>query len=634
MPTCHPTERARQIIRGMAKALLEDGLTDAHAIVDAIHARIRDFAPMDKGEIAAIVGGFEDIPKPKPTRSDLQERLMQLRRDLKAAYGKGPDALKNERRQAQIRKDIAAINERIAKGDFAKPQRVKLIYDEATHKLQVELEAARMKADEAVRKLEFQTKSPLQKGLILTAGVQRAAILAGLSVFEHLAGASAWRLVSTLVEDAFWGVGRHLPGLRRLDELAEMEGGGLGLGTHARGLRNAFLADAEIPGLSKNVLREMWDKLARGASDRTLLYGKVHESPYPWLEYIGRTHDMIKTPIERYAFTRAAIRTGKNLRRQMARQGKSTDVIEKALQTDSAQVAIYAKAYEESQAAKLQGKNAVADAYQRGLRNMERSGDIGAVAAAIARTETPIVKIPINLARETASYVPGGGAAMALSKARSVQQRVKMGGISMTPEEADYIVRSLKKQAVGIGLGTIGFLFYQNFGGLYRPSHKPPTSERGYGDMKIGDFEVSHHLTHSAFVNAMQMGAMVHYVMGEDRKWAASHGEVDSEWSDVLDGITQAIGTVVYDLPFIDPVKQLEKATSGRGSEVAGDKLRQFIPAEINKRAREGDIDPKTGKPTKRYPRGIKEELELAIPGLREKVSSTPPRKKKTEEVD
>jgi hypothetical protein len=625
MAKCVPTEKAKQIIRAMAKAQLEAGLTSTDDILDAIHAAIADFAPMDKAELADIVSGFGQVRK--ATKTELQERLSQLKRDLRETYHptidkqpkppKAPgaeDAAHNLARQKSIQKQIDKITEQLRTGDFTKdvPRRLKQPYDKETQRLQADLERARGEADRALRKIEYQAESVLFRGMTFAQSLMRASILSSPTVFAHLAGASAWRLFSTVLEDAVGSGLRFMPGIRDIDRMAMVEGGGFGARSHAAGLGGAF---------SKDTVRDIKDKLVRGMSDRQALYGRKgeHESNYPMLELFGHMHDAIKTPIENYAFARANFRVNQNMRAKLARQGMNPDEIDRAMVTDSMQSLVNGLAYAESQAAKLQGENKFVDWVNQGLRTLDKhGGTAGQVASAALRFQMPIMKIPTNMVVEIGSYGVG--------TLKAVETYLRTGrGASMTPAQADYFMRNLKKGTVGPVLFGLGWMAYENMGGMYREGHKPPNKDLGYGDMQIGDTEVNHHWTHSPFVGVIQAGALAHYAFDEDR---AKEGSV---LGSTLDGAFQATGALVNDLPFIEGPKTLLEATEGgrRTEKFFGTSARQFIPGAVQWTARQMDSDAE-GHPNPRKPQNFTDELKVGIPGLREEVpEKTPPRLRK-----
>lgn len=607
MSNCQPTPEVKRIIRAMAKAKLEEGFTDAHDIVDSIHAAIGEHTPLWKNEIADIVSGFGE--KRQATKTELQERLTQLRRDLKQAYHpkeKNAPKAPDERRQKEIKKQIARIDAQLKSGDFSKaPPKPKPEYNEETKRLQSELDHARADADRAERKIAYQSESRLYRAVTLLTTVMRASILAGVSVFEHLAGASFWRAVSTVAEDVAGGVlETAFPPLRRLADKALLEGGGAMGRAHWEGLKRVFTPET---------LKMMRDKLVKGRSDRQLMYGKHYESNYPLLDMIGRSHDVVKTPLEQQAYGRALFRVNSNLRRQLARQGKSPVEIDRAMVTDSSIAFQEGYAYEASQAAKLQGKNAIVDRYNQLLREADRSGDIGALFAAVARAESPIVKIPLNMASEIFSYT--AGSLKGASKYRVATRK----GRELTPEDADYIMRNIKKQTVGAGLFALGYFGAQYFGGLWRSGKQQPNPDVEIGGMKVGDVEVDKHWMHSPALGIPQMGATMFWAMEEDRERAEKKGEENNELLNALDGFGQASMAVILDVPLFELPKDFQMIGEGGGRKFLGTKARQFIPAEVQAYARRQDVDDE-GEPIKRKPASFLDELKMGVPGYREEV--------------
>jgi hypothetical protein len=644
MSDCQPSDKAKRIIRAMAKAKLEGGLSDAHDIVDAIHGAIADHTPLSKPEIADIISGFGATRK--ATRTELSERLSQLRRDLKASFH--PEAgmeARNAQRQKAIRAEIDKINRKIETGDFATAPRVKPVYDEETVKLQADLEKSRMAAQREIARIAHKGQSPVYRATSRAIGFMRAAILSAPTVVAHLAGASGWRLVSTLMEDAAGVPLRFL--FPNIDRAAAVEGGGFGLGGHLKGLQGVSMKVPEMRGLQKNLWNDIKDKLAKGASDRVALYGKDYYTPHPWLDMVGKLHDVIKTPIERYAFARAYWRQSQNMRRAMAREGMTGDAIDKAMAMDSSHALIGLKSYEESMAAKLQGKNTIVDEIQGLLKRADQRGAFGQAGAALARYEMPIMKIPVNMASEIASYFAGS-----LKAGVKYAHVMKEAGATLSPEAADYIMRNLKKQTVGLGLMAIGWNAYEHFGGLYQEGKKPPAG-MDWQDTEINGHTVSHHWTHSPFWGMMQAAATAHHVIDADfaaiqkkqQKWDAKVADYEtpkgsrpvppSDMLRYMDGIRAAAGSIIGDLPFVQGPEKLLQAVKGKttAQKFFGESARQFIPGAIQYAAKEMDDN------TKRYPQSFGDELRMGIPGHgipglggREDVTAIDPKKSHAEE--
>lgn len=605
---CKPNPEVVKIIQAMAKNRVEAGMSDPLQIIDAIHADIEPHTGLWKSEIADAITAVTGKPRElSPAAQRMRDMKAELR-DLKNTQDELSGRKQNARRQKQLEKDISDLQRQMDTGDFSKAAREPYPYNEQTRKLEARREQLRQQADHEMQRIEYSNRSTFRKGLDLGHAIMRASILSGLGTLEHLAGASMWRAMAQIVGDAAEGGLRVIPAYRRLSDQALVEGGGFLAGGHAAGAKRAF---------SKETLTMMRDKITKGMSERAALYKDAHYTAHPLLDLIGRIHDVIKTPVEQYAYARALYRQSKNLQRTLKAAGKTDAQIEKAMLTDSAQATINARAYAKSQEAKLQGANKIAEAYQGALERLASTGDIGSAVAAVLRFETPIVKIPLNYAAESLSYM--GGGLKAASDLRALKKAAKDRGVEfkLTPEQADKIVLNLKNQTVGAGLLALGWFGYEHFGGLYQAGKKQPNKDIDIGDANVGGVDVSHHLTHSPAWNVMQAGALAHYVFDADQRKAKDHGELRS----ALQGMGSATLAVLMDVPFSNIPKDLERLAYGGDSagKLLGEKASQYIPAPIKEYARAKDVDAK-GEPVKRKARDFTEAVKLAIPGLREEV--------------
>ncbi len=605
---CTPNPEVVKIIKAMAKNRVEAGMADPMQVIDAIHADIEPHTGLWKSEIADAITA--QIGKPRelsPAAQRMRDMKAELR-DLKNTQDELSGRKQNARRQKQLEKDIASLQKQIDTGDFSKAAREPYAYNEQTRKLEARRAVLQQQAAHEMARIEYSNRSTIRKGLDLGHAIMRASILSVLGVVEHLAGASVWRAAAQIIGDAADAGMRVVPAYRRLSDQALVEGGGFHAGGHLAGAKQAF---------SKETLQMMRDKITKGMSERAAMYKDAHYTAHPLLDLVGRIHDVIKTPIEQYAFARALHRQSKNMQRSLADAGKTPAQIEKAMLTDTAQAAMNARAYAKSQEAKLQGKNRIAESYQGALERLASTGDIGAFAAALLRFETPIVKIPLNYASESLSYM--GGGLKAASDMRALRKASADRGVpfKLTPEQADSIVQNLKNQTVGVGLMTLGYLFYDHFGGLYRAGQKQPNKDIDIGDADIGGVEVSHHLTHSPAWNVMQAGALAHYVFDEDQRKARDNSELRS----ALQGVGSATLAVIMNVPFSNIPKDIQRIAYGGASaeRLFGEKAAQYIPAPVKEYAKWQDKDA-DGEPVKRRPRDFEEAIKVSIPGLREEV--------------
>jgi hypothetical protein len=618
-------DRLKDILRRESNPPAATKPADIH---EAVNKRVASDARRRIEEIdAALANGGKLAEKtPLPRRLTQQTRDLIALRDQKAAElaaireeaaksrtaptetgmsHEPKQAPKDRARQKQLQRDIAKLES----GDYSKAARSEPYpYNEETRKLEARREVLRQQADHELQRIEYSNRTPFRKGLDLGHSLMRAAILSGIGTIEHLAGASLWRAIAQIVGDAADAGMRAIPAYRRLSDAALVEGGGFQAGSHLAGAKRAF---------SKETLKIMRDKITKGMSERAALYKDAHYTAHPLLDLIGNIHDVVKTPIEQYAYARALSRQSNNIQRTMREAGASDAQIQKALLTDSAQATMNARAYAKSQEAKLQGKNGLAEAYSRALEQFASKGDFQAALAAILKFETPIVKIPLNYAAESLSYM--GGSIKAASDLRALRKAARDARVEfkLTPEQADKIVLNLKNQTVGMGAMALGFLGYEHFGGLYRAGQKQPNRDIDTEDAKFGDVTVSHHLTHSPLWNVMQAGALAHYAFDEDQRKARDHSELRS----VLEGSRQALLAVLLDVPFSNIPKDMALLAAGSTSaeKLAGEKVAQYIPAPVKEVARYLDKDSQ-GEPVKRKPKNFMDEIKAGIPGYREEV--------------
>lgn len=609
MSGCGPTDEVRRIIRAMARAKVEEGFTDANAIVDEIHSAISEHTPLWKKEIANIITDIGQ-PKRQATHTELQERLIQLKRDLKATYhpkppAKTPDEKANAAQQTRLRNQITDIQGQINRKDFSKPEKRAPAYDNTTQKLQLDLAAAKREADKLMAKIQRANRSPTRKVVDTMAEFYRAAILSGYTVVEHLAGASVGRLISAPLEQIAGGLIHHTPGLRTLSDNAPTEGGGFQGKALAEGYKSIFTGETG---------KAIKDKVVRGYSDRQALYDKHADYDGAFLSFVGHSHDSIKTPVEQFAFYKALTTINSQMRKQLARDGKSPDQIDAELANEYTQARNGALAYLSSKEAKLQGQNWLVDVLQGAIRNVSSKGPHGAAVGGLAKLAMPIVRIPTNFAKETAEYATGFANALATA--------IYHRGEKFTPEVNDYIMRNLKKGLVGAALAPIFWLLASELGALYDQSRKKKASEPEYGDIRTPLGTINHHLLHIPLVEFAQSVALAR------RVWEQQNGKIDKKTGEPKsapeaagDAAIQSAVAVGNTLPFVGAIKDFSRGMSdakGFGG-YTGRIASSFIPQIVQQTAR--GMDPDVAP---RKPQNFGQQIEQAIPGLRENVPHKP----------
>lgn len=606
MSGCEATDEVKAIIRQMAKAKLEEGITDHNDIVDAIHAAINDHTPLWKNEIADIISGYGQKPSRQATKTELQERVTQLKRDLREAYhpkpGKrSPEEVTNQRRQTQIKKQISDIQDQIRAGKFDKQPRKPIEYDQTTRKMQADLDAARRQADKLLRKIQYQNKSTPAKVADTFLAFHRAMILSGLGTLEHLTGASLSRLMFAPIEDLAGGILHNVPVLRKISEAAPTEGGGLDLKALAHGYGKTF---------SKQTLLDMKDKVVRGFSDLQAAIKDPYDSNHQLLDVVGHIHDALKTPAETFAYNKALMVQAHQMRKAMARAGKSADEIDQAMQDPAVIAQAQVNAYEQALRAKLQAGNIAVDMYKGAERILRSKGPSGDALAGVMNYLMPIVKIPTNLVDEVMSYAAGGLRAAATAGFN--------GKKSLEPEIADSIMRNLKKGLVGKALMAIAWLGYQAFGAMYDENRRKKPGEPDYGEIRIGGHTIPKEFLHSPAFSLMMATALARRVFEQRIAMEKRKGQPVREGEAAVTGAEHGVEGVVNTLPFIETATDLGKAGKSGDflSDYIGRQAATNVPQALKNIAQW--TDPEAA--LKRKPVGFTQEMEVGIPGLRENV--------------
>lgn len=115
---------------------------------------------------------------------------------------------------------------------------------------------------------------------------------------------------------------------------------------------------------------------------------------------------------------------------------------------------------------------------------MEEAGNLGATGKFLADFMIPVSTVPTNIARRMAITSPLG----LIKGAAGVVEAYRKGIESLTPEQADSVMRQLKQGTLGTALWLIGWYGYSQFGGLY--SKFNPNKQRDQGDLTSDEMSV------------------------------------------------------------------------------------------------------------------------------------------------
>lgn len=539
----------------------------------------------------------EGVGRTEGPRMGEARRLPAEGPKLGEAPKQGPrDWLPAAKKRLQAR--IDEVQARINAGDFSeKAKRPEIRYDRQGERLRADLERTKQKFEEL--------KAANQKKNLLDYLVKwkRFAVLTYPTTLGKLGMAASGRMIQTPVEEITGGILSKIPGISRIAAKAPREG--------------RFNVEAEVQAIrqlwNSDSFKGMLDQLKMGKDDLDLLYGhKTADKEF--LNLPGRSHGAIKEIPKRAEFERAFV---KRLR-YAARNGQD-------ISDPQVQLGARMEAYVDSQRAILMQPNKMSDAFNRAMNDLQaRGGWPGKIAAAAARFEIPITRVPVNYVAEQTSLIPGVGAAKGAFKLAEVAWRegVKNTIKGMKPEEADYILRAWKKQGPGLAMALLGFLRPQNFGGYYQKGKKKDEEGPQTGEVMIMGRRIPRWATHIPMLEVAQFGATTRQVMnkmlekGESRTGAAVEGGLHAGWE------------LTKEVPFVSQPQRIYGAFDAPNKRASigkflGGEARSMVPGAIQQGTQYFDKGP-SGRPVKRKSEGFADEFSQGVPGLRQRVSIGP----------
>lgn len=566
------------------------------------HARLQKLHDAMGANAEALAAAEQKAKAPKAARDDkltegeARARLKQAKRDLKDA-----DATRNAVRQKQLRKDIVELELRMAKGEFEKGKRQPYAYNEATQKLLADRNFLRRKFDRMAAQADYQTSSKPHKLVSTLLNFRRAILLSSIKTLLKLTAAASYRVALGPIEHGVQGALGKLPGLRGIAAKAPTEG--------------RFSARAEGHALkqtfSRDTLRDMEAKLLHGEAMNDLLYGKFHASLHPWLELVGNVHAALKTPAERNAFARAQAMGAEHETQRALASGMSPAEVAEHMVKPTTQALIGARAFEDSQRAVLKNKNFINSAYSMLHHALENAGVEGGAERVTGKTAArtldymfPIVKVATNFALESTSYAIGA------SKA-AVQLIAAKGVKSLTPDQADYIMRNLGKQTIGAALMAIGWYNTQSVGSFYQAG-----DNKHYGRPEEGSaFGIPKWALDTPAGMLLTIGANTHRIY---RGMHKANGGLRKGTGGTGNAVLADMRGIAGEVPFFDEpgqVARLFTSTDSLGKGLGKELSSAVIPPDVRRTATMLD-DPKK----RRDPQNFLDELKVAIPGLRKQV--------------
>lgn len=585
------SKERKDIVKQMREDLLRaakggSGLTSSIPFAAQLKAAAPYIGKLVKSFIEEGIDKLEDITKEiynilKPDIPDLEERHVH---DLIAGVYNEPNPKGEPPTYAKVKAQ-------------AKVQKYRAT-DPKTMKLQADYEKAKDRFLQGIKVDERKSMTTFQKAQDAFLKYERFAKLSNPITLGKLAMAAVTRLATTPIEE---GVGAAYSSV--LPEIAKKAPGeaGANVSALAKGYKAAFMRGLDDAAT-----------VAKGGhTDIEAVFGK-HGTPSPEaLDFFGQLHSAIKAPVKRFAFERS-------FQKRLANNIKNGVTIDGLTE---ARIAM--EAYKDAQRSIFMQDNPISKGWTTAMSQLEKSGDTGKLVATIGQWLIPFVKVPTNILGETISHVAGPEIALTKIISTSLGKGLK----NLSQDEAESVMRNLKKGTIGHVALMAGYLNPQIFGGYYQKDEKRNPNDVKAGDMKIGGVNIPAWALEAPLFQAMQLGATVRRVKDTMVK-GQEKGLGEGIWGG-------ALGLMSHE-PLIDEPSRL-------GGMLGSPSERQYFIGELAKSTlipamsdyAAKVLDPADKRPigekaiepeNKRQPETVGEHIKSAIPGLREDVGEKKPK--------
>jgi hypothetical protein len=623
-------------LQRLARGLYAEGVTDRDEMVDRLTDTLHDagvdmdrrevsrawsgygdYRQLSKDEISVALRGMkgelqqiaklEDMEAGQPPLksgvarrepADAEKKLIKLVNDAKNKFQipiTDPETqLKSslDTLKAAMRSRIEDYEDRLARGDFAPRPRREIQLDAEALRLKADAERVKKRFREGLIADRLKNRTRWEKIMDWVTKYRRSGVLTSPTVIPKLVSAGLQRLAAYLPEESAGWAWERVPGVSSVAAKAPLEGGGPNLKAEMRGYGAAFTQG----------MKDAYDVMKTRHSELDVLYGKAAESytgeselGSALLSLPGRVHGMIKAPIKRAAFERAAQRLGE----YYANQGLDVN-------DPLTQARITVDAYKAANRAIFLQDNWVASKVSAFIGGGAKKPTAGQKAWSTAgRVLLPITKVPINIVAETLQYVGGwvsGGS-------RILAHALFDGARELKPEEADLIMRHLKKGSVGPAVVALGYWQADKIGGTYQPGQRKDPDAVPFGNIRLFGKNIPAWLLHNPLLECLQVGATVRHVAESQLKKGAENQGLTA-------GMLAAALGIADDVPFVREMWDLEKVRNPRTrNQSLGEQAKSIaIPAAVQ-RAAEWTDSAEERKPTTTW-----EAIKSGIPGARQTV--------------
>jgi predicted component of type VI protein secretion system len=614
LPTDAELEALKKIKNDLLKIIPKDPKDqqlDEDAQMQRIEKNLRD--QIDEYEGRIKTGDTSTTPK-KESPSNREIELLKAQRDaLREMYRKfkidsdpqsKPQKIAIEKYKDSLQNQIINYLGKIETGDFDEREKESFVKDSEAAALELSLKKAKGKFNYLKSEAAKANRSPLQKVFDAVAKYRRFAVLTGIPTMGKITAAVAYRSIGTPVEEIIGAGFSALPGFRNVARQAPRHGGVFFDRNGFDPLKTAISIEGKalMEFLKANTWKDAKNVL-KGQGELESKFGRYSEATPEFLEFMGRVHAAFKNFAKRAEFVRAYEKRSA----YAMRQGFNTD-------DELVQTQLMYQAYTDANKAVFMGDNALTKWYSNQIAKMERpdSQNWQKIAAFLARFTMPIVKVPTNFALETGQHLTGLPTGLVQLAYHAIRGELN----NLPPDQADQLMKNLKKGTFGAGMFALGFYCPQMAGGYYVKGDKRDEDDVQWGQLEFMGARIPRWATHAPFLEALQFGSTVRRLY--DKKNDAGD---DNALAGAIYGST---GGLLNEVPLLeDPASVLEAFKEADFTKFEDNFFQSFVPIGLGQVAAWGDygeddsvLDARKS-PTKRKIQNPIDAVKYEIPGLR-----------------
>jgi hypothetical protein len=434
---------------------------------------------------------------------------------------------------------------------------------------------------------------------------KRAAVLSYLGTLTKLTASSFAIPLVRVPSEAAGAVLKRIPIIRDVALRSRQEYGG------------KISNDVKIysQGLWEGVKEAKKIAFQLGRSQLDLEYGDGSKIPLGALDVPGKIHEALKNPtklanyklgVSRYLDW--AARNGFDIEDPVVKQQAGIE------------------GYKAANRSIFMQDNKLVNQFNLLVSNLRKSENLGTrITGAALQEFLPIVKIPSNIVSEVFEYQFGS-----LTGGAKLIKAIQNGLDKLSPEEADVIMRQLKKGSVGLAAMAIGAALPDLFGGFYRKGVDKDEESPDYGGISVGGVKIGKNFLHNPAFVAFQIGATIRKIWEDSIDETSGLGEMTT--TAAFAAANAQLG-LLEELPFVSFSRNVGQYIDPNkmGANLGGF-VKSNIPGFVQEFAQAGDIPEGSwmdglisllgykGKVTKRVADDFTSQIESGLPVFRNQL--------------